>query len=41
MSKQELVGFMADKTGLTKKDAEAALASFLDGVKGSLKKGLP
>jgi DNA-binding protein HU-beta len=39
MSKQELVNFMADKTGLTKKDAEAALSSFVDGVKASLKKG--
>jgi DNA-binding protein HU-beta len=39
MSKQELVGFMADKAGLTKKDAEAALSAFVDGVKSSLKKG--
>lgn len=39
MSKQELVSFIADKTGLTKKDSEAALASALDGVKDSLKKG--
>ena len=39
MSKQELVNFMADKAGLSKKDAEAALAGFVDGVKGALKKG--
>jgi DNA-binding protein HU-beta len=39
MSKQELVNFMADKAGLTKKDAEAALTAFVDGVKSSLKKG--
>jgi DNA-binding protein HU-beta len=39
MSKQELVSYMADKTGLSKKDAESALSSFVDGVKSSLKKG--
>jgi DNA-binding protein HU-beta len=39
MSKQELVNHMADSAGITKKDAEAALASFVEGVKGSLKKG--
>ena len=39
MSKQELVNYVADKTGLSKKDAEAALSSFVDGVKSSLKKG--
>ena len=39
MSKQELVNYMADKTGLSKKDAESALSSFVDGVKSSLKKG--
>lgn len=39
MSKQELVNYMADKTGLSKKDAEAALSSFVGGVKASLKKG--
>ena len=39
MSKQELVGFIADQAGLSKKDAEAALAGFVDGVKSSLKKG--
>jgi DNA-binding protein HU-beta len=39
MSKQELVNLMADKAGLTKKDAEAALGAFVEGVKSSLKKG--
>ncbi len=39
MSKQELVNFIADKAGLSKKDAEAALAGFVDGVKSSLKSG--
>ena len=39
MSKQELVTYMADKTGLSKKDAESVLSSFVDGVKSSLKKG--
>ena len=39
MSKQDLVSFMADKSGLTKKDAEAALNGFVDGVKATLKKG--
>ena len=39
MSKQELVNLMAEKSGISKKDAEAALASFVEGVKGALKKG--
>jgi DNA-binding protein HU-beta len=39
MSKQELVNHMAEQSGITKKDAEAALASFIGGVKGSLKGG--
>lgn len=39
MSKQELVNYVADKTGLSKKDAEAALSCFVDGVKSALKKG--
>ncbi len=38
MSKQELVNYVADKTGLSKKDSEAALSSFVDGVKSALKK---
>ena len=39
MSKQELVNYIADKTGLSKKDAEGALSSFVEGVKSALKKG--
>ncbi len=39
MSKQELVNYVADKTGLSKKDAEAAVSSVVDGVKGALVKG--
>jgi len=39
MSKQDLVNQMADKGGISKKAAEAALTAFLDGVKKSLKKG--
>ena len=39
MSKQELVNYVADKTGLSKKDAEASISSFIDGVRSSLKKG--
>jgi DNA-binding protein HU-beta len=39
MSKQELVNYVAESTGLSKKDAEAALSSFVDGVKAALKKG--
>jgi DNA-binding protein HU-beta len=39
MSKQDLVNYVADKTGLSKKDAEAALSSVVDGVKSSLVKG--
>ena len=39
MSKQELVDHVAKSAGLSKKDAEAALSSFIDGVKSALKKG--
>ena len=39
MSKQELVNYVADQTGLSKKDAEAALSSVVDGVKSALVKG--
>jgi DNA-binding protein HU-beta len=41
MNKSELVEAMAKDTGLTKKDAEAALKSFIDTVSKSLKKGEP
>ena len=39
MNKTELVAAMADKAGLTKKDAEAALKAFTDIVAEELKKG--
>ncbi|MBE7007760.1 MAG: HU family DNA-binding protein [Ruminococcaceae bacterium] len=39
MNKTELVAAMAEKSELTKKDAEKALAAFLESVEGALKKG--
>ena len=39
MNKTELVAAMADKTGLSKKDAEAAVKAFVDVVTEELKKG--
>ena len=39
MNKAELVAAMAEKTGLTKKDAENALKAFTDVVAEELKKG--
>ena len=39
MNKTELVAAMADQTGLSKKDAEAALKAFVDVVGEELKKG--
>ena len=39
MNMMELVSAMADKTGLSKKDAEAALKAFTDVVAEELKKG--
>lgn len=39
MNKAELVTSMAEKSGLTKKDAEAALNSFMKSVEESLMKG--
>ena len=39
MSKAELVTAMAQKAGLSKKDAEAALKAFTDTVTEELKKG--
>ncbi len=38
MTKQEIVNHMSKKTGLTKKDAEASLDSFLEGVKDCIEK---
>ena len=39
MNKTELVAAMAEKAGLSKKDAEAALKAFTDTVAEELKKG--
>lgn len=39
MNKTQLTTAIAEKAGLTKKDAEKALAAFIDSVTDSLKKG--
>lgn len=39
MNKTELAGAIADKAGITKKDAEAALKAFTETVTEQLKKG--
>ena len=39
MSRQDLVAAMADKTGLSKKDAEKAVKAFIDVVSEELVKG--
>ncbi|MCQ2609471.1 MAG: HU family DNA-binding protein [Lachnospiraceae bacterium] len=39
MNKQELIEKISEDTGLSKKDAERALNSFIDNIKKSLKKG--
>ncbi len=39
MNKTELVAAIAEKAGLSKKDADAALAAFIDTVEDTLKKG--
>ena len=39
MNKTELVAAMADKAGMSKKDAESALKSFIEVVTEELKKG--
>ena len=39
MNKTELVAAIAEKTNLSKKDAEAALKAFIDVVSEELKKG--
>ena len=39
MNKTELIAAMAEKSGLTKKDAEKALKAFEDSVKAELVKG--
>lgn len=39
MNKVELVAAIAEKSGLSKKDAEKALAATLDSIIGAVKKG--
>lgn len=39
MNKAELIASMAEKSNLTKKDAEAALKSFIDSVQEALANG--
>lgn len=39
MNKTELIAAVAEKSGLTKKDAEKAVAAFTDSVIAALKKG--
>lgn len=39
MNKTELVASMAEKAGISKKDAEKALAAMIDSVAAELKKG--
>jgi DNA-binding protein HU-beta len=39
MNKPELVNAIAEKTGLKKKEAEAALGAFIETVEEALKKG--
>lgn len=39
MNKQELVAAMAEKSGLTKREAEKVLVAFTETVKEELKKG--
>ena len=39
MTKSEIIDKMADDAGITKKNAEAALNSFIDSIKKTVKKG--
>lgn len=39
MNKTELIAAMAEKSGLTKKDSEAALTAFVSAVEDALKEG--
>lgn len=39
MNKKELIAAIAEKAGLTKKDAEKALSAFVETVSGALKEG--
>jgi DNA-binding protein HU-beta len=39
MNKADLITSMAEKSGLTKKDAEKALKSFIDSIEETMEKG--
>ncbi|MDF9867248.1 DNA-binding protein HU-beta [Bacilli bacterium PM5-3] len=39
MNKTELIAFVAEQTGLSKKDAQGAVDAVVDGISASLKKG--
>ena len=39
--KQDMINYMSEKTKLSKRDAEKALNSFLEGVRYNLKQGRP
>lgn len=39
MNKAELIACMAEKSGLTKKDAEVALKAFVESIQGALENG--
>ena len=39
MNRTELIASMSEKSGLTKKDSEAALSAFLEAVEAALKDG--
>ncbi len=39
MNKQDLVGLVAEKADLSKKDSEAAVAAVIDGITDTLAKG--
>lgn len=39
MNKTELIAAISEKTGLTKKDSDAALAAVIDSIAGALKNG--
>ncbi len=39
MNKTDLIAAVAKKAGISKKDAEAAVAATFDAIKGALKKG--
>jgi len=39
MNKQELVGFVAEKAGLNKKESDAAVTAIIEGITDTLAKG--